>query len=293
MRLRDALAGFLERKRGEVAHRTWIDYERIVRHHVSGRVADSLLSDVRPSDIDALLREPSKATARKLRTVLNQTFEDAVRGGTCNSNPVARSGARLGTPRPRLRSESVLSFDQVEALASSMPSEYGALVRFAAASGLRFGELAGLRPSDFDTEARTVTVERQWCGVTRRLVPPKSDASRRTAPYADSAGDLVLDLLNLRSARDHVFATPSGARLSNVNFNNRVWRPAVQRAGLNSYRFHDLRHTYASTLIRGGVNVALVSRVLGHSSPQVTLNVYAGVFEEDLGRARAVLDGAA
>jgi len=64
----------------------------------------------------------------------------------------------------------------------------------------------------------------------------------------------------------------------------------VASLGLNGLRFHDLRHIFASTLIGGGVNVALVARLMGHSTPQVTLTVYSHFFEADYGKARIALE---
>jgi integrase len=64
----------------------------------------------------------------------------------------------------------------------------------------------------------------------------------------------------------------------------------VRQIGRADLHFHDLRHIFASTLIAGGVNVALVARLMGHSTPQVTLTVYSHFFESDFSKARKTLD---
>jgi integrase len=72
-----------------------------------------------------------------------------------------------------------------------------------------------------------------------------------------------------------VFPNLDGKPMSAPNMMTRGFYPALRRAGLRKIRFHDLRHTYASLMIASGVDVVRVSRLLGHSSPTITLNVYA------------------
>ena len=72
-----------------------------------------------------------------------------------------------------------------------------------------------------------------------------------------------------------VFPNLAGNLMSNTNLLQRGFYPALRRAGLRKIRFHDLRHTYAPLLIASGEDIVRVSRLLGHSSPTVTLNVYA------------------
>jgi integrase len=77
-----------------------------------------------------------------------------------------------------------------------------------------------------------------------------------------------------------VFPNGSGKPLNHNNLVNRYFHPALKKAGLPKIRFHDLRHTYASLLIEQGENIKYVQSQLGHSSPSVTLNIYAHLFKE-------------
>ena len=77
------------------------------------------------------------------------------------------------------------------------------------------------------------------------------------------------------AVHDLVFPNLAGKPMSNTNLLQRGFYPALRRGGLRKIRFHDLRHTFASLLIANGEDIVRVSRLLGHSSPTVTLNVYA------------------
>ena len=79
-----------------------------------------------------------------------------------------------------------------------------------------------------------------------------------------------------------MFSTPAGAPLRNTNFRRRHWDKAVRAAGLDGLLPHDLRHTAASLAVAAGANVKAVQRMLGHASATMTLDVYAGVFGDDL-----------
>ena len=79
-----------------------------------------------------------------------------------------------------------------------------------------------------------------------------------------------------------MFTAPGGGPLRNTNFRSRVFVPAAESVGLPGLTPHDLRHTAASLAIAAGANVKAVQRMLGHASAALTLDVYAGLFGDDL-----------
>jgi integrase len=95
-----------------------------------------------------------------------------------------------------------------------------------------------------------------------------------------------------RGPGDLVFTTATGARLRNSNFHDQCWDEAVARCGLSGLRVHDLRHTAASLAVAAGANVKAVQRMLGHASAAMTLDVYAGLFNDDLDEVAEGLDRA-
>jgi integrase len=123
------------------------------------------------------------------------------------------------------------------------------------------------------------------------LAPPKTSRSFRTVPLADVAVEqIAFHLQEHGSGADGLLLHREGRPLRRQRFGT-VWRVLRDRAGLPSARFHDTRHTFASTLLSGGVSVAAAADYLGHS-PAMLLSTYAHLMPADHDRARAVVQAA-
>lgn len=164
----------------------------------------------------------------------------------------------------RNRSGPAVAEDELEARAAEDRQD-GELVRVAAYAGLRRGELVALRWRDVDFVRRKLVVRRAVSGD----VEVSSTKSRRAreVPLPDQ-GAGALDRLSQRvdftSPDDYVFANRLGRRLDGSALRRRVER-ARDAAGLPPLRFHDLRHTYGSQLVAGGIDLASVKAAMGHS----------------------------
>jgi integrase len=176
------------------------------------------------------------------------------------------------------------------------------LIVVALATGMRRGELLGLQWGDLDLDGASLKVERsvEETKAGLRLKTPKTKNGRRTISLPASALEALKahrasqreERLALRLGRETaatpVFGTPDGRLYSPDNL-SRDWRRLVKSHGLPQVMFHALRHTHASALIASGLDVVTISRRLGHSSPNVTLTVYAHLFQKtDLTAASAI-----
>ena len=157
------------------------------------------------------------------------------------------------------------------------------------ASGLRLGEMLGLRWVDVDLESGTVRVHQalQRVGKTLRFVEPKSERSRRSVALPSFA----LEVLNRQQERQRgerllagsrwaetrlVFTTTIGTPLDERNV-RRVFKAMLEAAGLPALRIHDLRHTTATLLLTQEVHPRVVMETLGHSQISLTLDTYSHV----------------
>ncbi len=161
----------------------------------------------------------------------------------------------------------------------------------AVTTGMRQGELLGLKWSDVDLEGGRVSIRRT---LTRTGVGsaafgnPKTSKSRRTvrltAQGVEALGShLERQLKEIENAGDHysdqglVFTTKTGTPINPSNLRNRSFATLLRTAGLPHIRFHDLRHTCATLLLVKGVHPKFVQELLGHATIAITLDIYSHV----------------
>jgi integrase len=188
-------------------------------------------------------------------------------------------------------------------LAATWPRWRPALA-FAAATGLRRGELCGLRWDDWDATTRTLQVQRQVVvgahGVPLLQPLPKTAAGFRTFKVSARAA-AALDAQAAQIARDRqrfgraflnagwVFPTHAGTLIHPRNL-SRAYEAARGRAGLRAEDFHALRHHAVSVMLGAGVPLHVVSKRIGHSSQLVTSQTYGHLLTEHDEQAAALLD---
>ena len=175
-----------------------------------------------------------------------------------------------------------------------MPDRYKALVVLAAGTGLRQGECFGLTVDRVNFLRRTITVDRQLilpASGPPQFGPPKTAASVRTVPLPKIVAESLATNLERSPAETDglIFTNERGDPLRRNRFGE-IWRSAVSRSGLEGLRFHDLRHFYASLLIRHGESVKVVQARLGHASASETLDTYSHLWPDNEERTRAAVD---
>lgn len=261
-------------------------YSANLRNHILPELGPIELGKLTPSMLRAWLSglttktsghgKPlaSGSVAQAYRT-LNRVLAAAVDDELLGRNPLR------GVRPPRVEPEPMrfLTHDEVATLAAVVDPRYRAFVLVAAYTGLRAGELIGLRRKHVDLLRRTVTVveQVQYIGGGHLTLPPKSAAGRRSVAVPAVVADGLSGHLGCFAEpgpNGLVFPAPDGGFLRLENFRKRVWLPAVTKAGLSPLRIHDLRHTCASLAIAAGADVKVLQRMLGHASAALTLDRY-------------------
>lgn len=257
------------------------------------------LQAITPKDCREFIKQygetRSPRTVRKAATRLKQVFGIAVAEGYLQKSPAAKL---TNLPRPSSAREiEVLEPHQIGTLTDAMPEYWRPLIQVAVRTGLRRGELFGLRWSDIHWERKVIRVKNQL-SADGSLTELKTESAQRNVPI----GQTVIDVLKAHKAvcpesdLDLVFPTPSGKPVHHGNFYRAVWKPARKKAGFTDLRLHDLRHTFASLLIHNRESVKYVQTVMGHADAQTTMNVYGHLFEqsgeEAVSRLEDVLSGA-
>jgi integrase len=284
------IAGTWETGLIHLTESTVFRYRGILRLHVLPRFGSWQLNARRRSDIQAWVSDLVSAglapgTVRQSHRVLSLLVDSAVADGRLAANPA--HGVKL--PRPRRGEPRFLTADEVTALIEAA-GEHGLSVAVLALCGLRFGELAALRVRDVDLARRRLTIAASVTEVGGRAVwsDPKSHRVR-SVPVPPSLTPFLEDRTRGRAPDDLLFTSPEGSVLRLQNWRTRIFDPAAAAIGRTDITPHDLRHTAASLAIKSGANVKAVQQMLGHASAAMTLEVYAGLFPDDLDAVGAAL----
>lgn len=260
--------------------------------HIMAALGDLPARRIQPEQIEELLDRVaatgvSPRTVNRVRDVVRAVFSFGVRSAKFRlpGNP-ARGTDRRRTPEP-----GVLVFfipDEIESLAQILESgayrghrvtrdsaeEFddrrdAEAVRVAAYSGLRMGEQLALRWQDIDWAGSVLTISR---AVSAGIEGPTKTGHVRRVPMADQAAAALRRLAarqDFTSPDDYVFCNAYGRRLDDSALRRR-YKQARDRAGLRPLRWHDLRHTFGSLLVAGGVDLVSVQDAMGHSQLATT-----------------------
>lgn len=264
--------------------KTRAGYESDLRVHVlpafSGRSIGSVQQvDVRRFVADMIAAGAAPGTVRNARKVLRLVLATAEASGAIRGNPC--NGVRV--PASPKADMVFLTPRQVEDLAEAIDPRFSTLIRFAAYTGLRAGEIGALRVGRVDLLRGRVLVAESVTEVDRLgLVfgEPKTYQRRSVTLPPFLRDELRVHLDGREVGPDSfVFTGPNGGVLNHKAFYRTYFKPAVRRAGIPpAMRFHDLRHTCASLCIALGAHPKAIQERLGHSSITVTLDRYGHLF---------------
>ena len=216
----------------------------------------------------------SAKTVRNINQVISSAMDMAVRHKLILTNPT--EGCEL--PKVEHREMKTLPAERLGAfLREAKESGVYELYYLDLATGLRRGELLGLKWEDIDLQNGVIHVRRQVARVDGEVkeLPLKTKNSYRNISISQDAVAMLTEMEAHRSS-GYVFPSSTGGPISPDSVNNMLHR-VLKRAGLPSIRFHDLRHTFATLALQNGVDIKTVSGMLGHFSAGFTLDTYAHV----------------
>jgi integrase len=258
-------------------------YGGALRRQILPGLGHRPLATIRPLDVQEWadkLRTAgySSGTIHLAYRVLRAVLEGARKDGRIASNPA--QNLRLKTTDRDSQEMRILEPPEIQTLADAVQSiepRFRALIPFLAYTGLRIGEASALRTTNLNLAKREVVVAE---GLSEgQLGPTKTGRSRVVSLPRLVVSELKRHLESFPPTEAGiVFASPQGGYLNRHNFYNRVWYPALKRAGLQGVRVHDLRHTAVSLAIRAGASPREAMDFAGHSSIAVTMNVYGHLF---------------
>lgn len=265
-------------KKPKVSANTYrLTYQNTVEKHLIPYFGDALLTDIRPADIERFYGTKSGASQSmldKMSLCLNGIFESALENDLCRKNP-ARNIHPVSREAKRLKH--VLTNQQIAALEEYAEQNGRLDVVLLLETGMRRGELLGLRREDIDWQNRSYTVARSVAdchGGGVEIRPPKW-GSTRTNPLSEKAFEILRRTAN---GAGFVFPGPDGGAQS-----PNTWSQGLARFMERAHRehpdipvvtAHELRHTYGTALRRRGVDIYTIQKVMGHRDVNVTAGIY-------------------
>ena len=303
--LKDYLHDWLETSRIALRPKTADSYSRTMQKHIIPNLGDVPLKDLTPFQVEKfyaglIVKGVGIRTVRLVHSILHSALERAVFQLLLTRNPAAHTAL----PRYKHGEMKVLDEGQVnQFLMAAIDSPYVGLYHLAVKTGMRKGELLGLKWSDLQWGSGRLNVQRQLQdvrGMGSFFQAPKTSSGRRTLQLGEGTIQALREQGEFQKLQkecaghrwqenDLIFPSKIGTPLNPSNLRldfNRV----LERAGGPRVRFHDLRHTAASLMLNNGIPVIVVSKILGHSKPSITLDIYGHLCNEMQGDAARLMD---
>lgn len=318
--------GYLHAK-AKLKKQTLISYRRIWRCHVEDTLGKRSIGSIYYSDILELYAELmktkrlAKGTMKNINLLLEPVFDIAVRDGLIRANPATGALQAAYTKKKTERSikEKALTKDQQKIFLDWLRKQpkynrWLRLIIFLLGTGCRIGEARGLTWADCDFEKGLIHIDHQLAkfkdsdGAEREhVVDPKSDHGTRVIPMLNEVREVLteekawqeecrIESATVDGVSGFIFLRKTGNPID-ISSTKRAFKMLIKHcneetgAALPDFSAHDLRHTFCTRLCENESNVKLIQEIMGHSSIQVTMNVYAEVHGEQKVKSFEALEG--
>jgi integrase len=297
--LSEYLDHWLKGRQSNIRTTTYINYRQTIINHINPFLGKIKLIDLRPEMIEVLYHNQQglgigNRTIQNIHAVLRCALNKAVKEELIYRNPCIM----VDRPKVKKKEMKVLDEYQVRQLfIAARGTRLEVLVQIAVTTGLREGEILGLKWSDIDWQNKRLHIQRQVQRIPQEgliFSEPKSAAGRRMI----TLGANIIEVLKIHANKQHFYRKLAGANWKEMDLifpssegtpidpRNliRLYKKLLVEANLPDIRFHDLRHTSASLMLKQGVSAKVVQERLGHSDITLTLNTYShllpGIQEE-------------
>jgi integrase len=283
-------------KKQTVRPNTVRNYSERYERNIKGIIGKKLLSEVKPIHCQKIFSDMAEqgyktTTIYQTRITLYNMLEFAKENDVILSNPCKKS-VKSDIGKPSEKKVALTIDEQRKFLMAATGQSYENQYKFVLQTGLRTGELVGLKWSDIDFGKRTVTISRtmeyrykvgEW-----RVGPPKSKSGYRTIPLTDEAIRILKDQKEKNSKikviniewRDQVFLSRKGEPVKNSTYDTALFK-ICDKAEIRKFCMHILRHTFATRCIEAGMIPKTLQKILGHSNIGITMNLYVDATEEE------------
>jgi integrase len=268
------LHDWIEACRSRLEVTTVSGYEIAVRKHIVPALGNVKLSELQPLRLQRLYTGLlaagySKRTVQWVHTVCSAALKQGVQWGMLSRNPASK----VTPPRPQKQTMQTIALEDVPAFLKVVrESPLASVIELALYTGMRRGELCGLRWDDVDLENGCINVSRNMVRVKKQTLVKntKTDHSRRLIVLPRAA---VVILASLPRSGETVFTHKSKPVVPSSL--TKRFQELMLNTKFEGLRFHDLRHSHASLFLKAGGHFKVLQERLGHGSYSTTMDIYA------------------
>lgn len=284
-----------EIKSRNVRERTLQNYHDRYRINIKEIIGDLILEEVKPLHCQMILNKMAdrycNSTIEQTAIVMYALFDSAVENELITKNPVTKS-VKCTTGAPSKETRVLTTEERKRFLEAAQNSTNFNRYAFLLQTGLRTGEMIGLKWSDIDWTNKTISITRslnfrhpakEWI-----VGPTKSESGVRTVPLTETALKILknqqekikkLEYINPEFS-EYVFLSRKGELTKNSTYDSKIYY-YCDKIGLERFSMHTFRHTFATRCIEAGMRPKTLQRLLGHANVNITMNLYVHVTEEE------------
>lgn len=287
---------WIEIKRKTVRPNTVRNYTERYYKNIQKVIGKKLLTEVKSLHCQRIFTNMADegyrtSTIYQARIALYNMLEFAKENDVILSNPCKRS-VKSDMGKPSQKKEALTVDIQKKFLEQAKGQSYENQYRFILQTGLRTGELVGLKWEDIDFDNKTVKIQRsmeyRYGTGAWRVGEPKSKSGYRTIPLTDEAIRILVAQKEKNKKititpiewSEYIFLSRKGEPVKNSTYDTSLFK-ICEKAGINKFSMHVLRHTFATRCIEGGMMPKTLQKILGHSNIGITMNLYVHITEEE------------
>lgn len=276
---KDLANKWFELKKSQVRPKTYASYKAHV-DRLNNYFGDSKVKTITTEEVETFASELSAqnigpATVARCLVILTGILKAGMRWGYLGRNPAEF----LKKPKVPVPDMDYLTPEEIAGLIEATDERHKTLIMLSAFTGMRQSEILALRWSDIDFTSGKIYVRQTL--QNGKFYEPKTDKSKRAVVIPLS----LVEALKVHRARqaveleknphDLVFTNTVGSPIPSRNLSQRIFEPALKRAGLRKVGFHSLRHSYVSVLLDQGADIKFIQNQVGHASAKITLDIYS------------------
>ena len=277
-----------------VRYNTVRNYRERYKQNIKKHIGKMLIADVKPMHCQKILNDMEEdyagSTIYQALIALYNLFDSAVENAIILKNPVTKA---VKLPKPVEKKTKVLTIDEQgkfmdEARGSSNYFQYFFILQ----TGVRTGEMVGLKWEDIDFDRNIISIRRtmeyRYTTGEWRIGPPKTKHGYRDIPITTANRKMLLELKAKHDAgryeqdefKEFVFINRKGTPTKNSTYDAHILK-LTRKAEIQNFSMHTLRHTFATRCIEAGMRPKTLQQILGHSSINITMNLYVHVTDEE------------